>query len=124
LKAVSAGSEAGDPGRLAESDKIRALIEQTAAAYDLVILDSPALCEAGDAAMFGRCADGFAVVVGLCKVKKTDFLEALDLTKEAGINLAGVVLNNPPLDDPCLTLWQKLVFWRKAGARSSSEDNV
>lgn len=59
---------------------------------DLVIVDTPALCDAADAAVLGRGADGVILVVRAGATKEDSLVEALDALIDSP--LLGCVLND------------------------------
>ena len=62
--------------------------------YDLILIDSPSLCDLPDARVFGRMSDGVILVVRAGETTREVAQAASSRLKEDGSILLGTVLNN------------------------------
>jgi Mrp family chromosome partitioning ATPase len=63
--------------------------------FDLVILDTPPLLAAADAAILGRQSDGVLLVVRAGKTDRAAAQQALQQLHTVGARVVGAVLNDP-----------------------------
>ena len=73
--------------------RIQELLEDLRKRYDLVVLDTPPLTIATDAAILSEYADGVVYVCGYNMVKKEKMLRAKKILKRARAKIYGVVIN-------------------------------
>ncbi|HEY9889182.1 MAG TPA: polysaccharide biosynthesis tyrosine autokinase, partial [Candidatus Obscuribacterales bacterium] len=90
---LPAGVVPPNPLALVDSERMAALMEQLSAQYDYVILDSPPLVGAADAAVLGRMADGVLLIVRPRQVDSASALAAKALLQRAGAEVLGFVAN-------------------------------
>lgn len=69
------------------------LLEEFKKEYDLIVLDTPPILVAADAALLSRYSDGVVYVCGYNMVKKTELLHARRVLRRAGANIYGIVVN-------------------------------
>lgn len=74
-------------------DRMKQLIEEVRGKYDLVVLDTPPLMVATDAAIMSEYADGLIYVVGYDEISKKELMASKQILKRAGANILGCVVN-------------------------------
>jgi len=99
LYVLTAGQIPPDPTKLLSSKKMQALMEQCRAEYDLVIYDSPPLIGLADTKLIASKTDGVAMVVGLGRVKNSEFTRALDDLKSFPGTVLGIIANGSKEQD-------------------------
>lgn len=70
------------------------LLAEMRGEYDLILIDSPSLCDLPDARVFGRMSDGVILVVRAGETTREVAQAAASRLKEDGSILLGTVLNN------------------------------
>jgi len=93
LFVLTAGSIPPDPIKQLSSEKMRHLMEQFQAFFDIVIYDAPPLVGLADANLLAAYTDGLVMVVGLEKTDRFMAIKALDGLNIAGDTVLGVVAN-------------------------------
>lgn len=93
LFVLTAGATPPDPIKHLSSEKMRHLMEQFQAFFDLVIYDTPPLLGLADANLLAAYTDGLVLVVGLAKTDRFMVLKALDGLNIAGSTVLGIVAN-------------------------------
>lgn len=93
LDVLSSGVVPPSPASLLDSKRMAALIETFAANYDFVIIDSPSLTVAADAAILGQMVDGVLLVVRPGVVDCVNATAARELLEKSGQNVLGQVVN-------------------------------
>lgn len=96
LSVLPSGQIPPNPSELLGSSAMTALLSELAAAYDVVLLDTPPLLPVTDAAVLAKVTNGALVVVGAGKVHKQQFAEALGSLETVGARVLGVVVNREP----------------------------
>lgn len=90
---LPAGVVPPNPLALVDSERMATLMEQLSAQYDYVIIDSPPLIGAADAAVLGKMADGVLLIVRPRQVDSSSALAAKSLLSRAGAEVLGFVAN-------------------------------
>lgn len=93
LFVLTAGSSPPDPIKLLSSKKMRYLMEEFQALFDLVIYDTPPLIGLADGHLLASHTDGTVLVVKLEKNDRGMVGNALDELNLAGTRIFGVVAN-------------------------------
>lgn len=93
LKLLSSGPVPPNPSELLGSTKMKTLLNALANEYDYVIMDSPAVLAATDAAVLSVLADGTLMVALAGKSRKTHLSQAVEQLREVNANLMGLILN-------------------------------
>jgi polysaccharide biosynthesis transport protein len=93
LYVLTSGLVPPSPASLLDSKRMATLIQRFAANFDFVIIDTPSISVAADAAALGQMADGVLFVVrpGVVDIGSAAF--AKDLLKKSGQNVLGQVVN-------------------------------
>lgn len=92
LDVLVAGAPPGDPSSLLASPRAERLLAEVRDAYDLVVLDAPALLGVADAAALAGLADGAVLVVDGRRTTQRTVSAALERLELAGAGVLGVVL--------------------------------
>lgn len=74
-------------------DKMKSVIENLRDKYDTIILDTPPMAVASDAAILSKDVDGVVVVVGYDQVAARELEFAKEMLDNAGANIYGFVVN-------------------------------
>ncbi|NDI78508.1 capsular biosynthesis protein [Psychrilyobacter piezotolerans] len=82
-----------DTTELFLGNKIKELLEKLRGRYDLIVLDTPPLTIATDAAILSEYADGVIYVCGYDMVRKEKMIRAKKILKRSGAKIYGVVVN-------------------------------
>jgi capsular exopolysaccharide synthesis family protein len=90
---VTAGGPVPDPAALLASDRMRRLLKDVAARYDLVLLDSPPVLSVSDARVLSQLADKTVFLVHWGSTRRTDVMMGVKQLVEAGADMAGLVLS-------------------------------
>lgn len=90
---LPAGVVPPNPLALVDSERMANLMAQLASQYDYVILDSPPLIGAADAAVMGKMADGVLMIVRPRHVDSSSMLAAKSLLSRAEAEVLGFVAN-------------------------------
>ncbi|MDB9524433.1 polysaccharide biosynthesis tyrosine autokinase [Oscillatoria sp. CS-180] len=90
---LPAGVVPPNPLALVDSERMANLMQQLSTQYDYVILDSPPLIGAADAAILGKMADGVLMVVRPRHVDSASVLAAKSLLSRAEADVLGFVAN-------------------------------
>lgn len=90
---LPAGVVPPNPLALVDSERMAKLMAHLAQQYDYVILDSPPLIGAADAAVLGRMADGVLLIVRPRRVDSASALATKALLSRSGAEVLGFVAN-------------------------------
>lgn len=74
-------------------DKIKNMLKELRDRYDTIILDTPPLAVASDAAILSKAVDGVVVVVGYDQVAKRELEFTKEMLDNAGANIYGFIVN-------------------------------
>ncbi|MGF1520710.1 MAG: GumC family protein [Leptolyngbyaceae cyanobacterium] len=90
---LTAGVVPPNPLALVDSERMATLMTHLSKQYDYVILDSPPLIGAADAAVLGRMADGVLLIVRPRQVDSASALATKALLSRSGAEVLGFVAN-------------------------------
>lgn len=93
LSILTAGSRPPNPSELLSSQRAKAVVEQAAASYDVVILDSTPVLPVTDAVVVSQLADATVVVVDAQTTDRDDVNETMRRLDQAHAPVLGTVLN-------------------------------
>lgn len=93
LDVLTSGPIPPNPSELLGSAAMTKLIRELAETYDVILLDTPPLLAATDAAVLGKLCDGAVVVVGADRIRRGQLGDSLRTLDTAGAPALGVVLN-------------------------------
>lgn len=74
-------------------DELRELLDKLERRYTSIILDTPPLVVASDAAILSKYVDGVVVVIGYDLVSEKELLFTKKMLKNAGANIYGFIVN-------------------------------
>jgi tyrosine-protein kinase Etk/Wzc len=100
LMTLPAGPTPPNPAELLGSAQMRTLLENAAKDFDILIVDTPPLLAASDAAILGRIADGVVVVVRAGKTGRSALQTSIQQLVTVGARILGTVLNDPDAEVP------------------------
>jgi len=93
---MAAGTAESKPGGALGAKVLRAKLEELRPAYDVVLVDSPALLSVADAAAVVAATDGAIVVCRYRCVSEPHVAAALDILREESVPVIGAVLTMAP----------------------------
>jgi Mrp family chromosome partitioning ATPase len=93
LDVLPAGPRRANPAELLASPRMSDVLAWAEGQYDQVLIDSPPILAAADAAVVARWVDGLVLVVRPEKNPRTAVLRALDACRTLGVSVLGVVVN-------------------------------
>ncbi|MFT5233815.1 MAG: capsular exopolysaccharide synthesis family protein [Candidatus Krumholzibacteriia bacterium] len=91
---LSAGDVGGHPSRLFGAHNVRNLVADLHKSYDIVILDSPPVVPVSDPLHYLDAVDGCIYMVMAGQTKKDLSKRGVEILKDSGANILGVVANN------------------------------
>jgi capsular exopolysaccharide synthesis family protein len=94
LDVLTAGAPAPNPSELLESQKLRRLVEELHAQYDLVIFDTPPTSVVSDAIPLMTQVSGILIVVRLRNTRRDDAKRLHEQLVRLGAPALGLVLND------------------------------
>ncbi|NKN34551.1 GumC family protein [Marichromatium bheemlicum] len=93
LALMAAGTKVRDPQTLLQSERMRDLVREAGADYDLVIIDTPPLLAVSDAVILTHYVDTTLFIVRWESTARDAVKSALDLLRKAGAPIGGAVLS-------------------------------
>jgi succinoglycan biosynthesis transport protein ExoP len=99
LSFMSAGSVPPNPTELLSSRRMQEVLEELAATYDSVLIDSPPVMPVSDSVVLSRLVDGVVIVVGP-RTSKQLVRHACSRLGQVGAHILGVVLNQVNIKSP------------------------
>jgi polysaccharide biosynthesis transport protein len=100
LSILPAGKLPPNPSELLGSDRMRTTLGALSARYEVVILDTPPMLAAADAAVLGSQVDGVLLVIRAGKTDQGAAQYALQQLHGVGARVIGAVLNDPDAKVP------------------------
>jgi len=99
LNIITCGTMPPNPAELMSTGTFRTILEEAQKEYDIIILDSPPVLSAADAAILGSISDAIAMVYRVGKVGRGTLKQAVAQLNRATAHIVGVVLNglNPEI---------------------------
>lgn len=97
LDVLAVRSQPPNPSELLAGPRMRSLIEELVARYDLVVLDTPSTLALPDAKTVSELTDGLVLVVRADMTPKEDVEAALDVLDRR--HVLGLVLNGAQVDE-------------------------
>lgn len=98
LSCIPAGAIPPNPAELLSSRQMRRLLDDLRLRYDTVVIDAPPLLPVADATTIAPRVDGVVVVARVKQTKREELKESVELIRNVGGNLLGVVLNAVDMD--------------------------
>ena len=100
LMILPSGALPPNPAELLGSSLMSGLLDTLSGEFDIVILDTPPLLAASDAAIISRISDGALVVVRAGKTERSALQTAIQQLTTVGARVLGTVLNDPDAEVP------------------------
>jgi tyrosine-protein kinase Etk/Wzc len=100
LYVIPAGTLPPNPAELLGGDSMRRTMTTLTEGYDLVILDTPPLLAASDAAILATLADGAILVLRAGSTENAAAQQAVQQLNSVGARIVGAVLNDPDAQVP------------------------
>ncbi len=94
LRLLTAGGVVTSPTELINSPRMHDLFSEIKFYFDTVIVDSPPVIPVTDALILSPEMDGALVVIKAGETHKEVARRAVDLMRNAGLNILGVIINN------------------------------
>jgi tyrosine-protein kinase Etk/Wzc len=98
LSIISSGANVPNPSELLSLPRFKELMECLKSIYDVIILDTPPLCVAADAAIAGVLFSACVLVVRAGRTNVIDFRKKLQEFPNLRKKVIGVVLNDTAID--------------------------
>jgi len=95
LYVLASGQLPPNPAELLGGERMRATLASLSEAFDLIVLDTPPLLAASDAAILGTLADGVVLVVRAGVTEADAGQQAIQQLASVGARVVGAVLNDP-----------------------------
>lgn len=95
LSLLCAGQQPPNPTELLGSEPVRDILMSLTQDYDLVIIDTPPVLAAADAAVLSAIVDGVVMVVRVGVTDRRAAKRSLDRLLVVGARVLGVVMNDP-----------------------------
>jgi succinoglycan biosynthesis transport protein ExoP len=95
LYILTAGEQAPNSAELLGGERMRRVLSELTGAYDIIILDTPPLLAASDAAVLATIADGVVLVVRAGSTEVDAGRLAVQQLTAVGARIVGAVLNDP-----------------------------
>jgi len=98
LYVLPAGQSTPNPGELISSNKMDKVLEQLKEKMDIIMLDSPPVIVAVDAAILGNKTQGVLLIFHMDQTKREGAKYCVEQLDRAGARVIGGVLNNIDVD--------------------------
>jgi capsular exopolysaccharide synthesis family protein len=95
LFVLPAGASLPSPSELLGSVQMRNTLDALSETFDLIILDTPPLCFASDAAIVSKLADGVVILVRAGRTERAAAQQAIQQLTAVGARVLGAVFNDP-----------------------------
>ena len=95
LSLLTAGRRPPNPTELLGSEPVRQILSQLNQEYDLLVIDTPPVLAAADAAVLSSVVDGVIVVVRIGVTDRRAAKRAVERMQAVGARVLGTVLNDP-----------------------------
>jgi capsular exopolysaccharide synthesis family protein len=95
---ITSGTLPPNPSEMAGSKRTAELIEKVKSTYDMVLLDTPPLLSATEAAIYGSMVDGVVMVYRVGRIGRAVLKRAKDQLDNVRAKIVGIVLNGLKAD--------------------------
>lgn len=99
LTLMTAGALPPNPLAILDSERMADLLQQLKRQYDYILIDTPPLLGAADAAVMGRMSDGVLLVLRPRRVDSANALAAKSFLERSQANVLGVVANGVDINN-------------------------
>ncbi len=93
LYVLPSGIRAPNPGKLAASDEMRAMLEKARTLVDYVLVDAPPMMAASDASALAHVVDGVLLIGRMKTADRDSARRTVDMLKKVEANILGLVIN-------------------------------
>lgn len=100
LSVLTAGSLPVNPAELLGSPRLKKVMDLLGQGFDAIILDTPPLMAASDAAILGARVDGVLMVVRAGHTERAAAQQSIQQLNAVGARVVGAVLNDPGAEVP------------------------
>lgn len=100
LYLLPAGHLPPNPAEFIGGEQMQELLETVTHRFDVILLDTPPLMAASDAAILGPRVDGVLLVVRAGRIERAAGQHAVDQLQKVGAKVLGAVLNDPDSQVP------------------------
>lgn len=94
LDVLPSGPIPPNPADVLTSGAMRRLLDESLAAYELVIIDSPPVLSVADAALLAPIVDGVVIVIDARRTRQSQAAQTVHQLEAAGARIVGLILNN------------------------------
>ncbi|HUR00867.1 MAG TPA: polysaccharide biosynthesis tyrosine autokinase [Gemmatimonadaceae bacterium] len=95
LSLITTGVQPPNPGELLGSARVRELLLEAESRFDLVIIDTPPVLAAADAAIISSMVDGVILLIHVGVTTRSAATAARERLRQVGARILGTVLNDP-----------------------------
>ncbi|HVF38381.1 MAG TPA: polysaccharide biosynthesis tyrosine autokinase [Gemmatimonadaceae bacterium] len=100
LYVIPSGQLPPNPAELLGSEAMRRTLTQLMEGYDLVVIDTPPLLAASDAAILATLVDGVILVLRAGQTESAAAIQSMQQLNAVGARVVGAVLNDPDMQVP------------------------
>ncbi|MDQ3081681.1 MAG: polysaccharide biosynthesis tyrosine autokinase [Gemmatimonadota bacterium] len=100
LYVISSGHLPPNPSELLGGDRMRTTLATLAEGYDLLVIDTPPLLAASDAAILATITDGVILVLRAGRTESAAAQQSMQQLNAVGARVVGAVLNDPDTKVP------------------------
>ena len=100
LSVLPAGSRTPEVAELLASAEMNVLVHELRKRFEFVIIDTPALLSAADAAILSKLADGAIVVAAVGRTRRAELQATLGMLEGIGSEVSGIVVTRLPRKGP------------------------
>lgn len=97
LSVLFAGPIPPNPAELLGSKRMKKVLQEASAAYDILLIDSPPTIAVSDSAVLAQSVDGVLLVVAYGEVSRDFALQAKQQLEKVGAKIIGAILNKVEL---------------------------
>ncbi len=120
IAVLPAGKVPPNPAELLGSQRMRKLLAYCESLADIVIVDSPPVLAAADAAMLASQASGVLIVIEPGQSDRKAMGQSVEQLDRSGSKLLGVVFNKVPMDGKGQYYYQYYHYYQRDGSDSKS----
>ncbi|MCI0493746.1 polysaccharide biosynthesis tyrosine autokinase [candidate division KSB1 bacterium] len=94
LSILTSGTLPPNPSEILNSQKMKDVLTEAKAHYDLLILDAPPVIAVTDSIILGAEIDGICLVIRSGKTSQDAVIKAIKMIENSGIKIIGIILND------------------------------
>ncbi|MDQ3243796.1 MAG: CpsD/CapB family tyrosine-protein kinase, partial [Gemmatimonadota bacterium] len=100
LYVIASGQLPPNPAELLGGEGMRRTLNSLMEGYDLVVVDTPPLLAASDAAILATLVDGVVIVLRAGQTESSAAVQSMQQLNAVGARVVGAVLNDPDMQVP------------------------